>query len=208
MSEHKPTKDKLKPWRVRLGIVLAVAVVLAATVLLALRYAVIPEVKAAIDDARLDRFALATTNDSSSLGFNVSIALAVRNTNRAMSVKYTEPVVANFVFHDRRLGTAAVAGEGHEHPPRRREVHLLRLGGEVPSGVIGDAAAEEFKKQNASGAFDVELRFDVEISLGIGNTRGMSFSCPLRLQLAPPGPTVVVFRRVYCMHEEQEKNYF
>ena len=207
------TQQKLESWRWRLPVILVVAAVLTGTVLLVLRYAVVPEVKANIEDARLTRFAMATTNSSGGMtesvfGFNISIALEVRNPNKAMSVKYTEPLVASFVFNDWRLYNVSVAAKRHTHPARKSELHILNPGGNVPSSQLGTAAVDEFKKQNATGVFNVELRLSGEITLGIGNTRKLSFSCKLSLQLAPAGTGVVDFHKVNCKPEEPEVNYF
>ncbi|KAF6986949.1 hypothetical protein CFC21_004636 [Triticum aestivum] len=191
----------------RLAIGFTVAAVLAAVVLIVLRFAVVPEVKADVEDARLNQFALATTKNGKSIFcFNISIALKVRNPNMAMSVKYTEPLAAAFIFFNRRLCNASVAYEGHRHPPRRTEVHLLHPGGEVPSDLLGAAAVEEFKKQNATGVFDVGVRLSGEITLGIGNTRKLSLRCPISLQLAPTA--TLEFGRVNCEPDEPQTNYF
>jgi hypothetical protein len=193
-----------------LATIFALAVVLAATVLLVLRFAIVPEVKADIEDARLTRFAFSTTNSTaaSMFGFNISIALKLRNPNRAMSIKYTEPLVAYFVFNDWRLYNVSVAPEGHRHPARTSELHFLHPGGDLPSSVLGTAAVDEFKKQNVTGVFNVELSLSGEITLGIGNTRKLSLRCQLSLQLAPAGTGVLEFHKVHCKPEEPETNYF
>lgn len=206
------TQQKLKSWPCRLAIIFAVAVVLSATVLLVLRYAVVPEVKADIEDARLTRFAIATGNSSvgtpESFGFNISVALNVRNANKATSLKYTEPLVATFVFIDWRLYNVSVAPEGHRHHARKSELYILHSGGDLPSSQLGATAVAEFNKQNATGVFNVELRLSGEITLGIGNTRKLSLSCLLSLQLAPAGTGLVEFHQVKCKPEEPETNYF
>jgi hypothetical protein len=208
------TQQKLESWPCRLATIFALAVVLAATVLLVLRFAIVPEVKADIEDARLTRFAFATASSSSGgtaaalFGFNISIALNVRNPNKAMSIKYTEPLVASLVFNDWRLYNLSVVPEGHRHPARESELHILHPGGDLPSAALGTAAVDEFNKQNATGVFYVELRLSGEITLGMRNTRKVSLSCQLGLQLAPSGTGVVEFHKVHCKPEEPETNYF
>ncbi|KAM3215043.1 hypothetical protein ACQJBY_067167 [Aegilops geniculata] len=178
-------------------------VVSAAGVLLVLRFAVAPQVKAYIEDARLNSFALAGTRAS----FSASVALTVRNLNGAMDITYTRPLVATFLFHDRRLYNLTVADEGHTHKPLKREAYLLHTGGEGPY-VLDAAAAEEFEKQNATGVFEVEMRLSGAIALGLGNNRGLELSCPLTLQRPETGPDVVVFHEIDCEPDRPKKIVF
>ncbi|KAF7098690.1 hypothetical protein CFC21_100409 [Triticum aestivum] len=178
-------------------------VVSAVTVLLVLRFAVAPQIKAYVEDARLNSFALAGTRAS----FSASVALTVRNLNGAMDITYTRPLVATFLFHDRRLYNVTVADEGPRHKPLKREAYLLHTGGEGPY-VLDDAAAEEFEKQNATGVFEVEMRLSGAITLGLGNNRGLELSCPLTLQHPEPGPDVVVFHEIDCEPDRPKKIVF
>lgn len=189
-----------------LRFVFPLLVVGAATVLLLLRFVVTPHVEAYVEDARLNSFASANTS-LFEYNITISVALAVGNPNAAMKVKYTKPLVATFLFDDRRLYNVTVAGEGHKHKRNKREVHLLHTGGEALS-VLDSAAAEEFKKQNATGVITLEMRLSGEITLGIGNTRGLELSCPLMLQRPPPGPDVVVFREVDCKPDKPKRIIF
>ncbi|EMS45511.1 hypothetical protein TRIUR3_31739 [Triticum urartu] len=183
--------------------------VLAAGVLLLLRFAVAPQIKAYVQDARLSSFAPAGAR---AYNISVSVALTVRNPNGAMAIKYTKPLVATFLFDDRRLYNVTVADEGYDHKPLKRDLHLLRGGGEVPY-VLDPAAAELFKKQNATGVFKVEMRLSVGITLGIGNNRGLELSCPLALRRPPPpvpgpDPDDVVFHEVECIPDKPRKIVF
>jgi hypothetical protein len=184
-----------------------------AIVLLLLRFAVTPQVKAYVEDARLNSFvfanrsASATTATSLEYNISISVALILRNPNGAMELKHTKPLVATFLFDDRRLYNVTVANEGHKHRPLRREVHLLHTGGEVPY-VLDIAAVEQFKMQNATGVFKLEMRLSGEITLGIGNNRGLELSCLLTLQRQPPGPDIVVFHEVDCTPDKPKKIVF
>ena len=178
-------------------------VVSAGTVLLVLRFAVAPQIKAYVEDARLNSFALAGTRAS----FSASVALTVRNLNGAMAITYTRPLVATFLFHDRRLYNVTVADEGHRHRPLKRELHLLQTAGETPC-VLDAAGGEEFMKQNATGVIKVEMRLSGRIPPGIGNRRLLELSCPPTLPRPPPGPDVVVFPEVDCIPDKPKKIVF
>ena len=201
-----------KRWFVGVLIGVAVAAVLAVITVVVLRFAVIPHVKAKIVDARLNVFAFATRPTGASVfAFNISVALAVRNPSGAF-MKHTKPLVATFVFHDRRLYNVTVAGAGRKHPPLKTKVHVVDAVGEVPAYVLDAAVVDDFQKQNATGVFSVEVRLSGEITyLGldhIGNKRELGFSCPLDLPIAPPGPEVVVFHEVNCEPQGPDKIYF
>ena len=193
-------------------------------VLLILRFIVTPQLKAYVEDARLSSFALTadkrlsgalapTAASFSAYNISISVALTVRNPNGAIDLTYTKPLVAIFLFDDRRLYNVTVANEGHKHKPHKRDVHLLHTGGDVPY-VLDSAAVEEFKKQNATGLFKVEMRLSGEITLGIGNNRVLELSCPLTLRRPPPPPPpgldtdVVVFHEVDCKPDKPKKIVF
>jgi hypothetical protein len=205
-------KRKCKRWVVISLICLAVAAVLAAITVVVLRFGVIPHVKAKIVDARLNGFAFATRPSGASVfAFNISVALSVRNPSGAF-IKHTKPLVATFVFHDRRLYNATVAGAGHRQKPLKTKVQVMDAVGEVPAYVLDAAAVDDFTKQNATGVFSVEVRLSGEITyLGldnIGNKRKLGLSCSLGLPIAPPGPEVVVFHEVNCEPQGPDKIYF
>lgn len=214
-NEHYNQCCKWWPIRVAIGYTVGsiVLAIVGGIVLLVLRFGLSPGIKVHVEDARLDRFGFVTTPSAGGtattfLDCSISVGLNVRNSNRAMSMEYTRPLVATFVFFDRRLFNVTVAEEGHRHPPRRREEHLLRTDEKVPSSVLDTAAVEELKKQTARGVFEVEVRLSGEITLGIGNKRMLALSCPLRLQVAPPGREVVLFHEVICKPDDPEKILF
>ncbi|KAM0908135.1 hypothetical protein ACQ4PT_015666 [Festuca glaucescens] len=196
-------------WLILCAVVIAVAFV-AGAVVVGKAFAVIHNVKANVEDARLDTFSLYTSNHSS--GFfagNISVAVAVRNPNWAMSIEYTKPLVAAFVFFQRRLYNVTMVEEGQKQRRFRTGVHLLHAAWEVPSYVLDTAALEEFKKQNATGVFDLEMRLTGDIKfLAHRKIRHLHLSCPLRLQVAPPGHEVVVFPPVECIAFTPENIYF
>ncbi|KAF7104764.1 hypothetical protein CFC21_105631 [Triticum aestivum] len=205
------TQTKIKLWlRWLLRYAFPALIVSAGSLLLILHFIITPQVKAYVEDARLDSFAFAGTRASfSAYNFSTSVALTVRNLNGAMAITYTRPLVATFLFHDRRLYNVTVADKGHRHRPLKREAHLLHTGGEGPY-VLDAAAVEEFNKQNATGVFEVEVRLSGVITLGLGNKRGLELSCPLTLRRPPPGPDpdVVVFHEVDCEPDKPKKIIF
>ncbi|CAN6226762.1 unnamed protein product [Urochloa humidicola] len=184
--------------------------VLAVAAVVIISFVVVPQLKTNVANARLDAFAFAA--GTSLFRYNISIALAILNPNRAMSIEHIRPFVATFVFHDRRLrNNLTVVEAGHKHRPGKTEAHLLHAGGEIPGFILGAAAAEDLKKQEATGLFKVEVRLSGEIThqrIAIAKKRKLSLSCPLELQLAPPGAEVVVFHEVDCKPVKQDKMYF
>lgn len=173
-------------WFTAFVVVIALALVVAAVVV-GEAFTVIHDVQAKVENVRLDTFALYTTNHTAGLfaGGNISVAVAVRNPNWAMSMEYTKPLVAAFVFFQRRLHNASFVEEGRSQRRSSTRLHLLHAAWEVPSQVLDTAAMEEFEKQNATGVFDLEMRLSGEIKfLAHRKLRRMHLSCPLRLQVA------------------------
>ncbi|CAM0145569.1 unnamed protein product [Urochloa decumbens] len=209
------TQQNIKWWLIPLAILL---LVLAGTAVVIISFVVVPQLKTNVADARLDAFAFAAGTQggepaarTSLFRYNISIALAIVNPNRAMGIEHTKPLVGTFVFHDRRLHNLTVVDAGHKHRPGKTEEHLLHADGEIPGFLLGAAAAEDLKKQDAIGLFKVEVRLSGEIThqrIAIAKKRRLSLSCPLELQLAPPGPEVVVFHEVDCKPVKQDKMYF
>ncbi|KAL6592133.1 hypothetical protein ACP70R_049585 [Stipagrostis hirtigluma subsp. patula] len=211
---YHETQQNIKRWLLPLAIFF---VVLAIVAIIIISFVVIPQIKANVADARLDTFAFVTAQGdravamTTSFSYNISVALIVRNPNHAMSIRYIKPLVATILFHDRRLHNLTVVDEGHRHRPGKVEAHLLHAGGEVPSLLLGIAGAEDFKRQNATGLFNIEVRLSGEIThQGIVTARKpkLSLSCSLELQLAPPGPEVVDFQEVDCKAVKEDKIYF
>ncbi|CAM0958924.1 unnamed protein product [Alopecurus aequalis] len=205
-------QDRSKLFCIYLFVGLLVAGAITAVVLLPLRYAAKPHVEASIEDARLRSFAFSTTQtpNASFLAYNISVAISIHNPTW-LYAKLTKPLVAAVAFHDNRLLNVSVAGKGHQYRPSKKEVHRLLESGEVPWDVLGATALEDFQGQNKTGVFNIEVRLSGELTyLGldvIGNKRSLGFSCPLSLQLAPPGHGVVLFHDVTCK-PEPENIYF
>uniref|UniRef100_A0A0E0MHZ1 Late embryogenesis abundant protein LEA-2 subgroup domain-containing protein n=1 Tax=Oryza punctata TaxID=4537 RepID=A0A0E0MHZ1_ORYPU len=208
------TQEKIRPFLVP-SVIVVVAVI---GVFLTISIAVTPRMKANVEDARLntfDYFAVdgGGNNTAFSFSYNLSVALAIRNPNKAIGIKHTKTLVAVIAFHDRRLhnSTVVVVDEGFKQRPGKVKLILLTIDGKISSDLLGTAAAEDFKKQNATGLFQVDLRLTGEITnhpLVIPWKHELGASCPLSLQLAPPGPEVVVFHQVNCNPVKPDKIYF
>lgn len=208
------TRTSIRWWLTRVAIIIMVAILVTGILLAAILISIArnPQLTAKVEDSRLSKFEFhnrrgdGATMMAPIFSYNISVALAIRNPKAVLSIRHTKPLLATFLFHDRRLNNVTVVNEGHKNRPKKTELHLLRMAGEVPFNVLGVAAAEELKKQQAAGLFKVEVRLSVDIS----NLREHQFSlsCPLRLQLAPPGPEVVLFHAVNCSLDTQDEFYF
>ncbi|KAL6908043.1 hypothetical protein ACP4OV_002213 [Aristida adscensionis] len=209
------TQKKTRWWLITAAIVVTV---LTTVVLVVLRFAVTPHIVTNVEDARLNAFAFSTTQGSAIIGtrepffsYDLAVALAVRNPNRAMSIEHTKPLVATIVFHDRRLRNLTIVDGGYRHGPGKDEPLCFNAAGEIPAFRLGDAAADDYRKQNATGLFKVEMRLSGEITykgIAIAKKSKLSLSCPLALQLAPPGPEIVEFHEVTCEHVNEDQIHF
>lgn len=197
------TQQNIKRWLPRSIFLL---LVLAAATVGILRYGPAPHIVVNIEDARLDTFEFASTQCSATtppcFSYNISVALAMHNPNIAMTIKHTKKLMVSFIFHYRRLHNLTVVSAGYRQRPHKKELHYIQATGEVPSLLLGDEAAQDFKKQNATGRFRVEVHFSGQITyqrIAIAMKPDLRLSCPLELQLAPPGHEVIVFYEVNCL---------
>jgi hypothetical protein len=74
---------------------------------------------------------------------------------------------------------------------------------------LGNAGVAEFRKENATGVFEVEVAVKGEVKYTARVTKcAIEATCPLKLQLAPPGqaPAALVFQKVKCKLAKAEKN--
>jgi hypothetical protein len=162
-------------------------------------FVALPDVKADIKYARINNFALFTSQKASFFEYNISVAIGVHNPDVAKSVTYTEPLASTVLFDEQHLYNDTFIYVGQKHPPRKVMVYLLHAVGQVPSHVMGTTMVDEYKKQNTTGVFNIEIHVSGEMTLGLGDRRKMSLRCPLSLRLAP---SVVLERKVYCVPVE------
>ncbi|PUZ68981.1 hypothetical protein GQ55_2G072000 [Panicum hallii var. hallii] len=181
-----------------LGAAALLAVLLAA-------YGFIRHPEVAVEAASLTRFAL-LTSPATELAYNLSLTLTVRNRNWAMSVKNTKPLEAAFKFDDQAFDRFELAGEGDRHPPGKTRVYHLAAGA-GRFAALGNAGEAEFRKENATGLFEVEVALAGEVRYTAHFTKcKLAATCPLKLQLAPPGTPAVVFQKVKCKLAKPDKN--
>ncbi|CAL5066196.1 unnamed protein product [Urochloa decumbens] len=180
-----------------------VAVVLLLVVLLA-AFGFVRHLSISVASASLTRFDLNTT----SLSYNLSLTLVIRNPNWAMSVQNTEPLEASYKFDGQAFDRFELAGEGDKLPAGKTRVYHLDPPGTAARLVaLGNAGEVEFRKENATGAFEVEVAVVGEVRYTARYTKcKVEASCPLKLQLAPPGTAAVVFQKVKCKLAKPEKN--
>ncbi|KAL6897292.1 hypothetical protein ACP4OV_006988 [Aristida adscensionis] len=185
-----------------LGIVVGVVLF---TVLLA-AYGFVRHIDVRVEDASLTRFALATS-PVTALAYNLSLTLTIRNPNWAMSLKNTKPLVAAYKYDDQQFDRAQLADKGDKHRPGKTRVYHLAVGSNGSYVSLGNSGLVAFRKDNATGVFEVELAVTGEVRYTARYTKcKIEASCPMKLQLAPPGTAAVVFQKVKCKLEKPEKN--
>ncbi|KAL6595011.1 hypothetical protein ACP70R_048114 [Stipagrostis hirtigluma subsp. patula] len=183
--------------------VLAGAALLA--VLLA-AYGFVRHLSVTVDDASLTRFSLATS-PATAFAYNLSLTLVVRNPNWAMSVRTTAPLEAGYSFDGQRFDRVRLADEGDTLPAGKTRVYHLASGADGAYVALGNAGVAEFARENATGTFQVEVALAGEVRYQAHLAkRRLEATCPLTLQLAPPGTPAVVFQKVKCKLAKPDKN--
>lgn len=185
-----------------LGIVVAIVLI----VVFVAAFGFVRHIDVSVDDASLTRFELATS-PVTSLSYNLSVTLVIRNPNWAMSLKNTKPLEAQYKFDDQMFDRFQLADKGDKHPAGKTRVYHIAPPGTTSSVMLGNAGEAEFRKENATGTFQVEVAVAGEVRYTARYTKcKIQASCPLKLQLAPPGTAAVVFRKVTCKLAKAEKN--
>ncbi|WVZ62572.1 hypothetical protein U9M48_012309 [Paspalum notatum var. saurae] len=162
-----------------------------------------------VDAATLTRFDLVSSSPVTALAYNLSLTLVVRNPNWAMSLKNTKPLEAELRFDGQQFDRVELAGEGEKHPAGKTRVYSVAVGG-TRASTLGTAGEAEFRRENATGAFKVEVALAGEVRYTARYTKcKIEATCPLTLQLAEPataGGSSVVFQKVKCKLAKPEKN--
>lgn len=185
-------------------LLLLAAVALLAVLLAA--YGFIRHVEVTVDDASLTRFALLTT-PATAFAYNLSLTLTIRNKNWAMSIKNTQPLEADYSFDGQRFDRISLAAERDVFPAGKTRVYHLVSGADAAYVALGNAGEVEFAKENATGVFEVEVALAGEVRYQAHVTKcSLAATCPLSLQLAPPGTPAVVFKKVKCKLAKPDKN--
>uniref|UniRef100_A0A0A9A495 Uncharacterized protein n=1 Tax=Arundo donax TaxID=35708 RepID=A0A0A9A495_ARUDO len=196
---------KWDEWKYCLACLGIVAGVVLFAVLLA-AYGFVRHIDVAVEDASLTRFDLATS-PVTALAYNLSLTLTVRNKNWAMSLKNTKALEAAYKFDGQVFDRVQLAGKGEKHPPGKTRVYHLATSSNGTYAALGNAGEAEFRKENATGIFEVEVALAGEVRYTARYTKcKIEASCELKLQLAPPGTQAVVFQKVNCKLAEPGKN--
>ncbi|GJN12173.1 hypothetical protein PR202_ga30428 [Eleusine coracana subsp. coracana] len=168
-------------WCVLCLVILAVVVLI---VVLVAAFGFVRHVQVTVDDASLTRLALVNT-PTTAFAYNLTLMLTIRNPNWAMAMTNTEPLDAAYGFDGQQFDRVRLAEDGDKHPA-------------------------EFRKENATGVFDVEVKITGEVKYTARVTKcKIEAKCPLKLQLATPGDTAaaaVVFQKVKCKLAKAETN--
>lgn len=183
----------------------AIAVVVLVVLLLA-AFGFLRHVSITVEDASLTRFAL-VTSPVTALAYNLSLTLTVRNPNWAMSIKNTKPFEAAYKFDEQQFDRVQITGKGDKHPAGKTRVYHLDTSSDNDYVALGNAGVQEYKKENTTGVFEVEVALTGEVRYTARYTKcKLEATCPLKLQLAPPGTSAVVFQKVKCKLAKPEKN--
>ncbi|GJN34386.1 hypothetical protein PR202_gb23042 [Eleusine coracana subsp. coracana] len=185
------------------GIVLAVVLVAA--------YAVVYPVEVTVDEGALGRLTLAAapatgngTAPSSLLAFNISLAVAVRNPNWAMSAWLAAPPIGELRFRGVPFAWGSLppgAGRRGRTRIRARRTKVYRVSSAaqgVPMAALGSDGVAEFARESAAGVFELELVVVGKVRYQAHpHRRRFNFrvSCPLNLSLSTAATT---FARVTC----------
>jgi hypothetical protein len=195
-------------WVLCLAILAAVVLI----VVLVAAFGFVRHVSVTVDDASLSRLALVTTSGggATALAYNLTVALTIRNPNWAMAMTNTKPLDAAYSFDGQQFDRVRLAGDGDKHPAGKTRVYRLTSGSDGAPVSLGNAGVAEFRKENATGVFEVEVTVKGEVKYTARATKcAIEATCPLKLQLAPPGqaaPAAVVFQKVKCKLAKAAKN--
>uniref|UniRef100_A0A0D9WXA9 Uncharacterized protein n=1 Tax=Leersia perrieri TaxID=77586 RepID=A0A0D9WXA9_9ORYZ len=188
-----------------IGILLVIALI----VVLVVAFGFVLQPTITVDDASLTRLALVTT-PTAALAYNLTLTLTVRNRNWAMSMKNVEPLEAKYKFDGQQFERIQVADKGEKHGAKKTRVYRLSSGNDAAAvPTLGNAGVAEFKKENGTGTFEVEVAVTGKVKYTARVTKcEIKAKCPLKLQLVPPGqaPPAVVFQKVKCKLDKAEKN--
>ncbi|CAM0958054.1 unnamed protein product [Alopecurus aequalis] len=186
--------------------VLFAAVVVTGSVLLA-AYGVLRHVSITVEDASLTGFAL-LTSPVTALAYNLSLTLAIKNPNWVININNTEQLMADYSFDGQHFERVQVSDEGEELPASKTRVYRLVTGSGSNLYVVLDnaAAVPEYRKQNATGTFEVEVKLTGEFRYTARYTKcKLEATCPLKLQLQLAPWSSSVFEKVKCKLAKPEK---
>ncbi|WVZ83336.1 hypothetical protein U9M48_030496 [Paspalum notatum var. saurae] len=179
------------------------ALALAALVaVLVVAYAVVFPVHVSVNDALLGRLALAdAANGTAQLAYDVALAVAVRNRNRAVGVRRTAPLDTELRFRGQTFARAWLAGAEPGRIPAMATA-VYRVAASADRGALpvalGDDGVAQFVRESVAGEFELELVVVGEVKYeGHPHRRGVRATCPLKLSLST-ATAPAAFTRVKC----------
>ncbi|TVU39823.1 hypothetical protein EJB05_13263, partial [Eragrostis curvula] len=133
--------------------------------------------------------------------------MKVRNPNWAIGIKHDEALMAAYSFDDQQFDRVQVADKGKKQAARKTVVYRLVTNSDGRSIALGNAGEAEFKKQNATGDFEVEVKLTGKFKYTLRKAKcEFAATCPLKIKLAQPGESVV-FQKVDCKVEKNDDKY-
>ncbi|XP_062212941.1 NDR1/HIN1-like protein 10 [Phragmites australis] len=177
---------------------LAIVVAITIIVVLIVGYGHVSHLRVDVDDASLTRFTL-TTAPTTSISYNLTLTLAVRNPNWAMGATFRS-LEADYLFDGQRFDRVkALASPGYVVPAGKTAVFHLDTGADGANTALGSAGVKEYQRESREGVFDVEVGLSGEVRFQLHHTWcRLEAKCPLKLQLAAPGAGSVVFQKTTC----------
>ena len=155
----------------------------------------------AVEDAVLGRLALAAVwgnATATSLAYDVSIAVAVRNRNWLMHAEYVAPLDAELLFAGARIARVALAGEGSTIRPGHSEVYHAASAADNAGVALGIAGVTEYIRESTTGVFQMELKVLGEIKYPPRHhVHRLNAICPLQLALST-ATSPATFKKVKC----------
>ncbi|CAD6226287.1 unnamed protein product [Miscanthus lutarioriparius] len=199
--------DEVKDWLICVAVVIGLIIVAGVVLIIVIFGGPLRHIKISVEDASLTRFALVTAPTSTALAYNLTLALTVRNPNWAIGIKHDKPLEAAYSFDGQPFERVQVADKG-EAGPRKTVVYHLASSSEGRGVALGNAGEAEFRKENATGLFEVEVAVTGKFKYTLRKTKcKIEATCPLKLQLAAPGARSVVFQKVECELAKSDDKY-
>jgi hypothetical protein len=128
--------------------------------ILVLAFGVVFPPKATADDVVLQRFALAPADPASNsiISFNVTATVSLRNPNMYRAIEYGALAVT-FSFNGTRFDDSASV-PGFKHKAWKTATQSVRVGGVGKPIKLTRPGVGEFRAENDTGSFGVEMRRD------------------------------------------------
>ncbi|TKV90325.1 hypothetical protein SEVIR_9G020900v4 [Setaria viridis] len=185
-----------KKFAIWAGIILVFCAVI---IVLVFAFAVMFPPKATADDAVLSRFALAPGSPAanSTISYNITATVSLRNPNIHRAIAYG-PLAVSFSFNGSRFDESGTV-PAFDHKPRKTATVRVTVGGvDKPVKLTADGV-KEFRSDNDTGKFGVEMRLDTTLQYkGRSAKCPLVVVCPLQLQLVDPDVAATAFQRTKC----------